>query len=287
MTDPCFVPCVSIPYPTFPAHRHSKHTQLRRTRTTLFACLSPSPRDPVLILPGLGNASSDYDSLARQLETTRGHAAVQTVPVRRWDWARNARGFFSRNYWSSTLTPSPFLDWYFNRTHQALQKMSEQFPGRSISILGHSAGGWLARVYLSQTKHTDIRVSCLVTLGTPHNPPPTGRLDQTRGLLSYVAANCVNMVVPTGAFVSVAGTGTIGKRVGNKEGSWNEWLAYLSYAAVCGDGHVDGDGVTPITAAEAPNAKIIYCECSHSMLTNANNWYGSPHVVPQWADYLL
>lgn len=28
----------------------------------------------------------------------------------------------------------------------------------------------------------------LVTLGSPHNPPPAGVADQTRGILSHIAA---------------------------------------------------------------------------------------------------
>jgi hypothetical protein len=31
-------------------------------------------------------------------------------------------------------------------------------------------------------------VDRLVTLGSPHNPPPPGVADQTRGILSHVAA---------------------------------------------------------------------------------------------------
>lgn len=30
----------------------------------------------------------------------------------------------------------------------------------------------------------------LVSLGSPHNPPPPGVIDQTRGILSHVAATC-------------------------------------------------------------------------------------------------
>lgn len=36
----------------------------------------------------------------------------------------------------------------------------------NISLVGHSAGGWLARVYLQEFESSDI--SLLLTLGTPH-----------------------------------------------------------------------------------------------------------------------
>jgi pimeloyl-ACP methyl ester carboxylesterase len=35
-----------------------------------------------------------------------------------------------------------------------------------VSLIGHSAGGWLARVYMEEFGASDI--SLLLTLGTPH-----------------------------------------------------------------------------------------------------------------------
>lgn len=38
--------------------------------------------------------------------------------------------------------------------------------GKGLSLIGHSAGGWLARVYMEEYGTADI--SLLLTLGTPH-----------------------------------------------------------------------------------------------------------------------
>jgi triacylglycerol esterase/lipase EstA (alpha/beta hydrolase family) len=38
--------------------------------------------------------------------------------------------------------------------------------GGKISLIAHSAGGWLARVYMAEFEASDI--SLLLTLGTPH-----------------------------------------------------------------------------------------------------------------------
>jgi len=35
-----------------------------------------------------------------------------------------------------------------------------------LSLIGHSAGGWLARVYMEEFGQLDV--SLLLTLGTPH-----------------------------------------------------------------------------------------------------------------------
>lgn len=87
-----------------------------------------------------------------------------------------------------------------------------------VSLLGHSAGGWLARLYMGEFGIQGVAL--LVTLGSPHlyptlthehlsvksagatavsmlmgifgcRPPPKGVkgvIDQTRGLLDYIQA---------------------------------------------------------------------------------------------------
>ena len=42
--------------------------------------------------------------------------------------------------------------------------------GAPVTLLAHSAGGWLARVYLLGFGTSGI--DRLVTLGSPHQPPP-------------------------------------------------------------------------------------------------------------------
>lgn len=238
---------------------------------------------PVLILPGLGNSSADYVSLASRL-VERGHSAVSVAPVARWKWSLNARGFFTSDYWRGTLKPQQVLDWYFNCVDRGVEELADAAADlQGISILGHSAGGWLGRAYLAERAPDELRVSSFVTLGTPNQAPPKGQLDQTRGLLEYIEKNCeVSELVDE--LVCVAGRGTVGKPLG--KGSVAEYVAFLSYAAVCGDGNVDGDGVTPVTAACATNGKLVVCDdCDHSMLTS-RKWYGEDAAYHKWVKYL-
>lgn len=54
-----------------------------------------------------------------------------------------------------------------------------------VSLLAHSAGGWLARVYLDSFGVDSV--ATLVTLGSPHLPPPKdaiGVVDQVSKLLT-------------------------------------------------------------------------------------------------------
>ena len=54
---------------------------------------------------------------------------------------------------------------------EAAEEVGESSGGGPVTLLAHSAGGWLARVYLL-AKGTQT-VDRLVTLGSPHQPPPT------------------------------------------------------------------------------------------------------------------
>jgi hypothetical protein len=58
-------------------------------------------------------------------------------------------------------------------------------------MLCHSAGGWLARLYLQDFGTAGF--DRLVSLGSPHRPPPEGAqgiVDQTRGILKFCEDNC-------------------------------------------------------------------------------------------------
>ncbi|XP_009376325.2 uncharacterized protein LOC103965032 [Pyrus x bretschneideri] len=114
---------------------------------------------------------------------------VSTVvaKVSRIDWLTNVVGLVDPNYWRRTLNPRLVLNWYLKRVDDAVQEAKEFSQGGTLSFIGHSAGGWLARLYKEEFGFSDI--SLLSTLGTPHLALPngvSGVIDQTRGLLDYV-----------------------------------------------------------------------------------------------------
>lgn len=124
------------------------------------------------------------------------------------DWLRNALGLLDRNYWTGRLSPRPVLDWYLERMKKAIIAAKESATDDcKVSLIGHSAGGWLARVFMSEFGTDDIAM--LLSLGTPHLPPPkgvSGVMDQTRGLLDYVNTVCPGTCfAPDVRYVCVAG----------------------------------------------------------------------------------
>ncbi|CAF2136413.1 unnamed protein product [Brassica rapa] len=274
-----------------------------RLRPTFSSATSPSssgdfkPR-PAVILPGLGNNSGDY----KKLEVTLGEYGVPSVvaAVSRLDWFRNAAGLVDPAYWRGTLRPRPVLDWYLKRIDDAVREANELSQGKGLSLIGHSAGGWLARVYMEEYGNADI--SLLLTLGTPHLPPPrglSGVIDQTRGLLYYVEENCAKAVyTPELRYVCIAGSSlcryirgaplvdkadanvdsdvTVGIEGGeviselalasnNKTGdssgsSFRARFVGQGYKQVCGRADVWGDGVVPEVSAHLEGALNVSFE---------------------------
>ncbi|KAH9321197.1 hypothetical protein KI387_015836, partial [Taxus chinensis] len=138
---------------------------------------------------GLGKSAGDYQQLASSLEAKGVRTFV--AEISQLDWLRYASGLLDGNFWKGTLCPRPLLDWYLIKIKEAVYEANLVANGGKISLIGHSIGGWIARVYLAEFGMDEI--SLLLTLGTPHRPPPKGVLgviDQTRGLLDYVDKYC-------------------------------------------------------------------------------------------------
>ena len=127
---------------------------------------------------GLGNSAADYKDLSAALEG-RG-LTVRTAGVSRLDWARNASGLRYREYWTGNLSPRPTVDWYLERVERAVDDAKRSSGGAPVTLLAHSAGGWLGRVYMKDFGVAGIdrwvppRPSVLSSLSEslPCAPPP-------------------------------------------------------------------------------------------------------------------
>jgi len=240
----------------------------------------------VVICPGLGNQSSDYDELAAILRE-RGHA-VAIADVARIDWARNAAGIVKPSYWQGTLTPRPTVDWYLERCKRAVLTVREL---GKVSLLAHSAGGWLARVYID-TYDDEKDIGRLISLGSPMKPVPRGVpgvIDQTRGILTYVDKLRTVAELSPIAVTCVAGTYARGSGTFEGLSSMQSFIVGQGYKQVCGSADVDGDGITPVDFALMDGAKHIVLEgIYHTPLGagESRRWYGSREVVDRWADEL-
>jgi pimeloyl-ACP methyl ester carboxylesterase len=228
---------------------------------------------PTVILPGYLAGAETYRGLEHQLNAAG--IPTTTVPLRRRDWLPTLGGRSVR----------PILE----RLDATVRAMMEQFDSDRVNLVGHSAGGWICRIYLGEVPY-DIhpsdagkpcvwkahpQVTTLVTLGTPHESQERW----TRRNLDFVKDNYPGAFYPNVRYICVAGKSIRGQR-------WRTWFSYNSYELTCGQGEVWGDGITPVESAHLEGAENLLLEnVLHSPRRNSL-WYGSPGVVEQWATFL-
>ncbi len=229
---------------------------------------------PTVILPGYLAGAIAYRPLEAALNGL-GFPTI-TVPLKANDWFVTLGG----------RPVSPILAALDRTVQQALTT----FGAKQVNLIGHSAGGWIARIYLGdQTYHSQVWqrypvVNTLITLGTPHRSQERW----TKRNLDFVNGNYPGAFYSTVRYVCVAGKAAYGSK------SWRfaDWFTYQSYELTCGKGECWGDGVTPVDAAHLPGAENITLEgVMHSPKTvgavaQAPIWYGSPTPLKQWLTYL-
>ncbi|KAM7274182.1 hypothetical protein ACFE04_028846 [Oxalis oulophora] len=247
---------------------------------------------PAVILPGLGNNSGDYE----KLELTLNGYGVPTVVanVSRIDWFRNAAGLLDANYWKGTLQPRPVLDWYLKRVDDAVKEAQELAQGGKLSLIGHSAGGWLARLYMEEFDKSQIPLlltlekHCAKAVYTPELRYVciAGRYVQGARLFDNQNADVSPVVTSEDDQPVVA--------ILNADSNTPTFRARFvgqGYKQVCGKAYVWGDGVVPEESAHLEGALNISLDGVYHSPVGSDDisrpWYGSPAIVEQWIDHLL
>lgn len=228
---------------------------------------------PTVILPGYLESAIAYRQLEQSLQQMGFPTAI--VPLRRRDWFPTLGG--------RPITP------ILLQLDLTVKQVLQQYKATKINLIGHSAGGWISRIYLGEKPYlgrgeikpslwsAHERVATLVTLGTPH----VSQERWTRWNLDFVNNNYPGAFYPDVRYVCVAGKSIFGER---RRGSW---LAYSSYQLTCGQGNCWGDGITPITAAHLAGAENLVVEGVKHSPKAAGLWYGSPQIIPSWVSYLM
>lgn len=228
---------------------------------------------PTVILPGYLESAIAYLPLQQSLQNLG--FPTFTVPLRRRDWLPTLGG--------RPVTP------ILQQLHQTVKLALEQSSTGQINLVGHSAGGWISRIYLGEkpylgrnelkaTAPVDARanIATLLTLGTPH----ISQERWTRWNLDFVNNNYPGAFYPSVRYVCVAGKTIFGDRRPGK------WLAYSSYQQTCGVGNTWGDGITPIIAAHLEGAENLVIDNVNHSPRSPKTWYGSPEILSTWVSYL-
>ena len=244
----------------------------------------------------------DYQDLADLIES-KTKIPTFLPNLQRLDWPIGLLpSALSSAYIQGRLEPRTTLSFYLNRIDDAVNEGLRTYPDtESIVLVAHSIGGWIARAWLSEWLNSNFniknKIKKVVTLGSPHNPPPPSSplatLDQTRGLLSYINNNypgayesnvqytSVSGTAITGslpfsstktkeivstttasAFTTTASTSTATKTTSDGDDATSittleSLLAYVSYCFLAGQGNIPGDGIIPTEASQLKDATLI------------------------------
>ena len=178
-------------------------------------------------------------------------------------------------------------------------------PQGRVALIGHSAGGWICRAYLSKRDYggrsyggIDL-VHSLITLGSPHGNAPGPAFKGVEWVNSEILDDDKFRAL------AVAGTGYLGDSSGS--------LTQGAYSFCCPNGSdgtsYDGDGVTPEFSALAmqkyvTNAEtMILDDVGHFRWSEVfggdivapeltkehaegRPWYGDEAVIEKWAGWL-
>jgi pimeloyl-ACP methyl ester carboxylesterase len=230
---------------------------------------------PTVILPGYLAPAKDYLDLEQSLNHN-GFPTV-TVPLKRQDWFVTLGG--------RPVTP------ILAALDRTIRRVLSETQAPQVNLIGHSAGGWIARIYLGAEMYCDRiwsgqpLVNTLITLGTPHSSQERW----TRNNIQFVNDTYPGAFYPAVNYICVAGKAIYGRP------SWRigEWFTYQSYQLTCGQGDCWGDGVIPIESAHLQGATNLILEnVRHSPRPSlyrqgkAHCWYGSEDIVPYWMKYL-
>ncbi|MDJ0735214.1 MAG: triacylglycerol lipase [Nostocaceae cyanobacterium] len=228
---------------------------------------------PTVILPGYLEGAIAYRQLEQCLQTM-GFPTV-TVPLRRRDWIPTLGG--------RPVTP------ILMQLERTVKDVLQQYQTSQINLIGHSAGGWISRIYLGDIPYSGVgkakasvwlahpHVATLITLGTPH----TSQERWTRWNLDFVNNNYPGAFYDKVRYVCVAGKTIFGEK------RWGSYIAYSSYQLTCGQGDTWGDGITPIAAAHLQGAENLVIEGVKHSPKSPGIWYGSPEIVTNWVKYLV
>lgn len=226
---------------------------------------------PIVIVGGWLSSPNDYFGMARTLAAPPYGRIVYITD-------------FGRIAWASLRDPdfTPVLDVLAQTVELALAETGAD----RIDLIGHSAGGRIARAYLGHLPYNgkvyngQRFVATLTTLGTAHT---------TYEVWVKIFAGLVNERYP-GAFYphisyrSVAGRSVHGRRFGTLE----EIIAFRSYEVSFGDGNQIGDGIVPTHACYLEGADNIILEgARHAPYNAPRTWYGAPEVIPLWFEEVV
>ena len=206
----------------------------------------------------------------------RGAASVAIAPVWTPDWLI-----------AGWVGLGPLM----RRTAKAVVRAYRQAGGRPLLVVGHSAGGVLARLATSPAPFQGHRAGvaeaygALVTIGTPHRTTePAGR----RNRAAHDATSFLDRTIPGAWFAPRTGYLTVGSRYAMggpaDDPDRRRRMTGALYAMVGGEAARTGwgDGLIPERCQHLDAARRLTLEGVIHGQSMGDRWYGSGPVVDDW-----
>lgn len=226
----------------------------------------------IVIIPGYNSFWFNYLAMARRLEDVSG-LPTTAVPLTPWHW------------WTATRAEEGSE--LMRRLVDTIGWARRRLPADQFILVGHSAGGLLARLYVSggeiwgRVYNGSDRISSLVTLGTPHccDRAPSGTQQPGTGWFLTEAANRLDP--PRLRANHIRYLAVAGRRVrARQDGGFRERRAYRMYHLIGGrEDDVWGDGVVPVRCARLDGAEnVVLDDVGHSG-EFGSHWYGGSEAI--------
>jgi hypothetical protein len=233
----------------------------------------------VLIIGGFMSSPPMYRGL-RSLLLERDVPEVVVAPVWMPDWvlaAARGQGPIAARAGRALLEASAAAD------------ASEASAGAPVLVVGHSAGGVIARILTSpdpfagRRMNGSGRVGAIVTLGSPHMNDAEGRAAQRMGETSRWANEHVPgaYFAPRTGYLCVASDAIVGDAGGDRKARRVDGF-YRGVVSAPPDEPIPGDGVVPLAAALLPGVEPIVLHDAEHANVIARHWYGDADHVDAW-----
>lgn len=224
-----------------------------------------NPHQPVVILGGFLITDEAYQPLIDWLRNEQGIDAC-VVHATRADWLLSSWAFG----WRRLL----------QRVDQAVVAAKARSGSPRITLIGHSSGGVMLRLYLADTGLKGAilngRQHCnrLISLGSPHQAL---RATPLRAMVDRLLPGCA--CAPDVDYISVAGRLNLQSAAASP---FARRSAAGNYERISGDAKAPGDGLVPVSAAWLQGSRLIELEDTAHGGLFGQPWYGSPERISQW-----
>jgi len=221
-------------------------------------------KNPIIILGGFLITSEAYNSTKNTIENISGRK-VYIVDVTRGDWFKSN----SAEGWINIL----------NKVKDKVAFALKETKAKKIDLIGHSSGGIMLRLYLSNEPFKDnvyngkSLANNLITLGSPHQAA------KATALRRFVDEKYPGNFFQNINYISIGGDVKINS---NQTSILTKLIARDSYKSISGDKNERGDGLVPLSSSLLKNSQqIILPETVHGGIFG-KNWYGSDSKIMEW-----